>query len=57
MDLATVDALQLPIDPWPRRRLTLLLLGLERRLGFSLSVWLRLALAMLIGQARIVRLG
>jgi len=51
-DLAVIAAVGLPLRPWPRPRLTLLVLQLERLLGTSLSVWWRLALQRLRGLAR-----
>ncbi|WP_216901705.1 glycosyltransferase [Synechococcus sp. CCY 9618] len=56
-DLAVIERLGLPIRPWPRQRWTLLLLRLERRLGFSVSVWLRWVLLRLQGSARQVPLA
>lgn len=44
------------LRPWPRPRLTLLVLRLERLLGTSLSVWLRLGWQRLRGIARTVPL-
>jgi hypothetical protein len=55
-DLAVIAAAGLPLRPWPRPRLTLLVLQLERLLGTSLSVWWRLALQRLRGLARTVPL-
>lgn len=55
-DLATITCLGLALRPWPRPRLTLLMLRVERRLGFSASVWLRMALLRMMGSARKVLL-
>ena len=55
-DLRLIASERLPLRPWPRHRLTLVLLRLERLIGSSLSVWLRLALARLQGRARMVPL-
>jgi len=56
-DLAVIAEAGLPIRPWPRPRLTLLVLRIERLLGTSLSVWLRLAMLRLQGKVREVPLG
>ena len=56
-DLAAISMLGLTLRPWPRPRLTLLMLRIERRLGYSASVWLRMALLRLMGSARQVPLG
>jgi glycosyltransferase involved in cell wall biosynthesis len=55
-DLAVIAAAGLPLRPWPRPRLTLWVLRLERLLGTSLSVWLRLGWRRLGGAARTVPL-
>jgi len=55
-DLGVIAAERLPLRPWPRPRLTLMVLRLEQLLGTSLSVWLRLALAHLRGRTRLVTL-
>ena len=55
-DLAVIAAARLPLRPWPRPRLSLLVLRLEWLLGTSLSVWWRLALQRLRGLARTVPL-
>ncbi|MBD2548363.1 glycosyltransferase [Microcystis elabens FACHB-917] len=56
-DLATIARLGLALRPWPRPRLTLLMLRVERRLGCSASIWLRMAVLRLMGAVRQVRLG
>lgn len=56
-DLEFIALERLPLQPWPHPLFTILLLRLERLVGSSLSVWLRLALARLRGRARMVPLG
>ncbi|MEB3242409.1 MAG: glycosyltransferase [Cyanobacteriota bacterium] len=55
-DLAVIAASGLDLQPWPRPRLTLLTLRLERLIGTSASVWLRLGWRRLRGRARTVPL-
>jgi hypothetical protein len=56
-DLAVIDAQGLPLRPWPRPRLTLLVLRVERLFGTSLSVWWRLGFQRLRGLVRAVPLN
>lgn len=56
-DLATIQALDLSFRPLPRPWLTLLVLSVERWIGSSVSVWLRLGVLRLMGRARMVSLG
>jgi glycosyltransferase involved in cell wall biosynthesis len=53
-DLGTIRALGLAFRPVSRPWLTLAVLRLERLLGISLSVWLRLGVLQLLGRARTV---
>lgn len=55
-DLATIEALGLPFGLQSFTSLTLFVLRLERWLGISLSVWIRLLLLLLNGTARKVSL-
>jgi glycosyltransferase involved in cell wall biosynthesis len=55
-DLEMIAAAGWPLRPWPRPRLTLLVLRLEQHLGSSVSVWLRLGWLRLRGLARTVPL-
>jgi glycosyltransferase involved in cell wall biosynthesis len=56
-DLAVIAAQGLPLRPWPRPRLTLLVLRVERLFGTSLSVWWRLGFQRLRGLVRAVSLN
>jgi len=56
-DLITIQALGLSFRPFPRPWLSLLILSMERWIGCSVSVWLRLGVLRLIGKARMVSLG
>jgi glycosyltransferase involved in cell wall biosynthesis len=53
-DLESLAAAGCALRPWPRPRLTLLVLRLERLCGSSVSVWLRLRWLRLRGLARTV---
>ncbi|MFN9645526.1 MAG: glycosyltransferase [Cyanobacteriota bacterium] len=55
-DLARLQRWRIPLQPWPSPRRTLLVLRLEERLGVSLTVWLRVAVALLLGSSRLLRL-
>jgi glycosyltransferase involved in cell wall biosynthesis len=55
-DLARLQRWRIPLQPWPSPRQTLLVLRLEERLGVSLTVWLRVAFALLRGSSRLLRL-
>jgi glycosyltransferase involved in cell wall biosynthesis len=55
-DLARLQQFQIPLQPWPAPRQTLLVLWLEERFGVSLSVWVRVAVGLLRGHRRLIRL-
>ncbi|MFN9546448.1 MAG: glycosyltransferase [Cyanobacteriota bacterium] len=55
-DLQRLQQECIPLKPWPSPRQTLLVLGLEERLGMSLTVWLRVAFALLRGSSQLIRL-
>jgi glycosyltransferase involved in cell wall biosynthesis len=55
-DLARLQRCQLALKPWPSPRQTLLVLWLEERFGVSLSVWMRVAVELLLGSRRLIRL-
>ncbi len=55
-DLVCLQQWGIPLQPWSSPRRTLLVLWLEERLGISLSVWLRVALELLRGTSRLIRL-
>jgi glycosyltransferase involved in cell wall biosynthesis len=55
-DLERLRQLGISLRPWPFPRRTLLVLRLEEFLGFSLTVWIRVALDLLIGSSRLIRL-
>jgi len=55
-DLARLRQWRIPLKPWPYPRITLLVLGLEERLGVSLTVWVRVALDLLRGASQLIRL-
>jgi glycosyltransferase involved in cell wall biosynthesis len=55
-DLVRLRQCGIPLRPWPSPRLTVLVLGLEERLGVSLTVWVRVALDLLRGARQLIRL-
>jgi glycosyltransferase involved in cell wall biosynthesis len=55
-DLARLERWRIPLKPWPAPRQTLWVLRVEERLGVSLTVWLRVALALLRGSSQLLRL-
>ena len=56
-DLKTLRDTQPNLRPWPRVRLSLAILELERLLGISWSVWIRAGLGLLHGSHKLVNLG
>ena len=57
LDLKTLQAIQPNLRPWPRARLSLAVLEIERLLGISWSVWIRAGLGLLRGSHKLVNLG
>lgn len=56
-DLARLRHWQIPLKPWPSPQRTLLVLEVEARLRFSLTVWIKVVLGLLQGSSRLIRLS
>ena len=56
-DLQALRQIQPDLRPWPRARLSLAILEIERLLRVSWSVWIRAGLGLLRGSHRLVNLG
>ena len=56
-DLQALRQVQPDLRPWPRARLSLAILEIERLLRVSWSVWIRAGLGLLRGSHRLVNLG
>ena len=56
-DLKALQATQPNLRPWPRVRLSLAILEIERLLRISWSVWIRAGLGLLRGSHKLINLG